>query len=487
MPFPKKVLRWTKSILTVFFVLAVMAGSIFLVPRDQWIELTQDLAKLVPRDQWNELTQYFPILGVTEPSPGNVAQAATGGKKEQPTHAPVRLNVTKQQLIGVATSKVDYVSLEKTIRTVGKVAYDETRITDVNLKVGGWIEKLFVNYTGQLVEKGQPLLTLYSPDLVTTQEEYLLAVRTREKIKNSRLPDAVQGADALVEASRRRLLLWDITEEQIRKLARTGKPKTYLSIESPATGFVIQKTAVEKMYVKPGMTLYRIADISRVWIEADIYEYEMPFVKVGQQATVVLPYDSGRTLKGRITFIYPFLDPKTRTVKVRLTFPNPGLTLKPEMFANVEIRVEAGKKLAVPASAVLPTGLRQLVFVDKGQGLFVPREVKLGPKLDDYYVVLEGLSAGEKVVTSANFLLDSESRLMAATGGMTGMMSLIGMGDAPMPMVGSMEGMEGMGDMGSMSGMGDMGGMKGMEGMEGMESMESMQGMTGMEGMEMEK
>ena len=440
MPKLQQTRKWIPSIVRVIFLLAVMGGSLF----------------LVPGGEWQKLTRYLPFSAVDTPPEPTTSLAASPSAQNQPTHAPVRLNVTKQQLIGVTTSKVDYRSLQKTIRTVGKVAYDETKITDVNLKVGGWIEELFVDYTGKRVRKGQPLLTLYSPDLVTTQEEYLLALRTLEKVKHSRLPDAVHGAKALVEASRRRLFLWDITEKQIDDLARSATPQTYLTIESPATGFVIQKNAVEKMFVKPGMTLYRIADISTVWIEAEIYEYEIPFVKIGQHATIAFPYDTGKTLKGHISFIDHFLDPKSRTVKVRFAFPNPGVTLKPEMYANVEIRVKAGKNLAVPESAVMDSGVRQLVFVDKGQGLFEPRDVKLGPKLDRYYVVLEGLSPGENVVTSANFLLDSESRLMAAAGGMKGMMSLIGMGDAPM---------EG-------AAMGDMAGMEGMEEMEGLEGME---------------
>ncbi|MFQ5692570.1 MAG: efflux RND transporter periplasmic adaptor subunit, partial [Nitrospinota bacterium] len=413
MSFSKKVLRLLKSIFGGFVLLAIMGGSL----------------ALVPRKQWDMVTRYLPFTRTVARSSPTAPLAAAPDAQKRPDRATVKLNVTKQQLIGVQTSTVASMALEKTIRTVGKVAYDETRMTDVNLKIGGWIEKPFVDYTGKPVRKGQPLLTIYSPDLVSTQEEYLLAVQTLEKVRNSRLPDAVRGAKALVEASRRRLLLWDITEGQISRLARTGRPQTNLTIESPVSGFVVQKKIVEKMYVKPGMSLYRIADISTVWIEADIYESDLPFVKVGQRATITLPYGGGRVLQGRITFIYPFMDPATRTVKVRLSFPNPGARLKPEMYANVEIRNKGGKKLAVPESAVLHSGVRNLVFVDRGKGMFEPREVKLGPKMDGHYMVLKGLSAGEKVVTSANFLIDSESRLMAATGGMTGMMSLIGMGD----------------------------------------------------------
>lgn len=384
--------------------------------------------------------------------------------RERVGRAPISLKDTQRRLLGVQTAQVEVQPLEKVIRTVGRVEYDERKVAAHSLKVGGWIGELYVHYAGQPVEKGQRLFTVYSPELLTAQEEYLLALETRDRVAQSPLADAAREVARLVTAAETRLRLWDLTDAQIRNLAETGRPQVYVPIYSPVAGYVIENHAWEGMFIKPGMTIFKVADLSRVWALADIYEYEMPFVNVGQEAMFSLAYLPGERFTGKLAYIYPTLDTETRTVRVRLEFPNPDLTLKPGMYGNVAIKVSLGKRLAVPENAVLRTGERDLVFVDNGNGMFEPREIELGPKVDRHYVVRNGLKPGERVAASATFLLDSESQLMAATGGMKGMMSMIGMGDAPM-----------------------IGATMGMAGMEGMEEMSGMKGMQGMEGMEMEK
>jgi Cu(I)/Ag(I) efflux system membrane fusion protein len=334
----------------------------------------------------------------------------------------------RQQLIGVKTAVVERQNLQTVIRAVGRVEYDEQRITHVNLRMAGWVENLFVDYTGQLVRKGQPLFTLYSQELVATQEEYLLALRAKEDIHDSPLPEVREQGDQLLEAARDRLRLWTITDKQIEKLARRGKPQTYVTIYSPATGFVVEKKVFKGMYVKPEMTMYSIANLSIVWVLADVFEYEMPFIHVGQSATLTLDAYPDETFHGEITYVYPYLNQQTRTVKVRLVFHNPNLRMKPEMYGTVRLQVNRGNTLAVPEEAVLDSGTRKVIFVDRGEGMFEPREVRLGPKVGTYYEVVEGLQQGERIVTSGTFLLDSESKLMASTN----MMGALGMGGVKM-------------------------------------------------------
>lgn len=355
-----------------------------------------------------------------------------------PPEGSIRLSPVQRQMIGVTTAAVEQTSLKKTVRAVARVDFDERRLADVTFKISGWVQDLFVDYTGKRVRKGDPLLTLYSPDLVTSQEEYLLALRTRDQLAQSSLPEARNGSQGLVEAARRRLLLWDLTPQQVKALEERGAPQTYLTLFAPASGIVVEKMAVKGMRVEPGMKLYRVADLSTVWLYADIYEYEVPLVREGQTVNISLSYYPGETFRGAITYIYPYLDTQTRTNKVRLEFANPQGKLKPGMYANSEIEINLGLTLTVPESAVLQSGLRQLVFVEQGQGVFAPREVKLGAKADSRFAVLDGLTAGERVVTSGNFLLDSESKLQSATS-MMGMMGAIGMGDWKMESARPME------------------------------------------------
>jgi Cu(I)/Ag(I) efflux system membrane fusion protein len=302
----------------------------------------------------------------------------------------------------------------RTIRTVGRVEYDERKLATVNIKFEGWIEKLHADYTGKEVKKGEPLAEVYSPELLATQQEFLNTIRwarsggTGEGAVGRLLS---RDAEAIIEAARQRLRLWDISDAQIKAIEETGTTVRTLTIVSPLDGTVVQKMAIQGMRVMPGEKLFDIADLSTVWITADVYEQELPLLRPGAVARVSLSALPGRELSAPVEFVYPTLAGETRTVKVRLTAPNPGGRLKPQMFTNVEIRTGMGTRLAVPDDAVLDTGTRQIVYVDKGEGYFEPREVKLGLSADGFREVLSGLKGGEKVARSATFLIDSEAQL----------------------------------------------------------------------------
>jgi Cu(I)/Ag(I) efflux system membrane fusion protein len=378
-----------------------------------------------------------------KPSESQEPAVASGEPKQpnEPAQAYAMVPAGRQQLMGVTTAVVEKRPLETTVRAVGRVEYNEQRITHVNLRISGWVDQLFVDYTGQLVRRGEPLFTLYSPDLVASQDEFLLALRTREKVKDSPLTDVREQAERLLEASRDRLRLWTLTDEQIDEVARHEKAKTYLPIASPVTGYVIEKQVFNGMFVQPETRLYSIADLSVVWMNAEIYEFEVPFVKVGQLVAASFSAYPGETFHGRVSYIYPYLNQEARTVKVRVELPNPKLLLKPEMYGTAEIKVNRGVQLTLPEAALLDSGTRKLVFVVRGEGLFEPREVKVGPKIGAYYEILEGVQRGERVVTSGNFLIDSESKLMAATN----MMGSLGMAGIKMEQaqMGKMEEMGG--------------------------------------------
>ena len=343
------------------------------------------------------------------------------GKMVELTPGTVKISPEQQQRIGVKIGIVERRRLEKVIRTTGRVDYDEKRLVTISPKIGGWIEELYVDFTGAFVKKGDPLLTIYSPELVSTQEEYLVALKAGKELMKSPFPEVASSGNSLAESARRRLKLWDISDEQIRALEQSGQPRR----PSPSTplmkGFVLEKMVYKGMNVMPGMAMFKLADLSVVWIYADIYEYELPLIRLGQVASVKLTYLPAEIFTGKVIYIYPSLDPKSRTAKVRIEFPNKNGSLKPEMYADVGIRIDLGEKLAVPEGAIIDTGVRQVAFIDKGSGYFEPREVKLGVKVDNYYEVIEGLKAGERVVTSANFLIDSESKFKEAVGGMAGM------------------------------------------------------------------
>ena len=331
----------------------------------------------------------------------------------------VMLSAEKQQLIGVRTTEVRRAPLQRTIRTVGRVEADETKIAHIHVKVSGWVETVYVDFVGKLVRKGQPLFTFYSPDLVSTQQEYLIARRGQKRLGESSYQDVARSAESLLRAARNRLRLWDISDEQIQQLEESGQVTRTMTIYSPINGFVTHRNLYEQAYVKPDTELYMLADLSTIWVYADIYEYEVPFVRVGQRAIMQLSYFPGKTYAGRVSYIYPTLDSKTRTVRVRLDFRNPGFALKPGMFADVELKINYGTQTLIPSEAVLDSGLRQIVFIAKPDGFFEPREVQLGARLENQYIVLSGLEPGQTIVTSGNFLIDSESRLSTAAGGIS--------------------------------------------------------------------
>ncbi|MGB7622077.1 MAG: efflux RND transporter periplasmic adaptor subunit [Terriglobia bacterium] len=333
----------------------------------------------------------------------------------------IKISATKQQLIGVQFGEVQFGPVEKTIRAVGHLAFNETKIIRVHTKISGWIDKVFVDYTGQLVKKGQPLFTVYSPDLVSTQEEFLIGLKAKQYLSDSQFKDVSTGAQSLYIASRRRLQLWDISDAQIEELERTQKPTRDLTLYAPDDGFVTKRNAFPKQQVNPDTEVYELADLSTIWVLADVYEYELPEIKLGQMARINLTYFPGKIFAGKVSYIYPEVDNTTRTAKIRIELPNADFRLKPDMYASVELQLNYGKQLSVPQEAVLDSGTEQTVFVALGNGYFEPRKVQVGAKVDNRYIVLSGLKPQEKVVTSGNFLIDSESQLKSAVAAMAGM------------------------------------------------------------------
>jgi Cu(I)/Ag(I) efflux system membrane fusion protein len=297
----------------------------------------------------------------------------------------VMVSAKKQQLIGVKTEPAQVRNITHTIRTVGQVEVDERRLIHMHTKLEGWIQGLYVKFTGEQVKKGQKLFEIYSPELVSTQKEYLLALKAVRSLGDSEFPEIAQNARSLLEVTRQRFSLWDITPDHIQDLEETGTVLRTLPLHAPSSGYVLHMAVREGMHVTPAMELYTLADLSRVWVLADVYEYEIPLVKLGQEATVTLSYFPGQTFTGKVTYVYPVLESKTRTIKVRFELPNPEWHIKPGMFANVDLQIPRGKRLVVPSTAVLDSGTEQLVFIDRGQGMFEPRKVKVGVRTRDTY------------------------------------------------------------------------------------------------------
>jgi membrane fusion protein, copper/silver efflux system len=343
------------------------------------------------------------------------ASPEIGGALQTPL-APVQLSPQRLQSIGITSAEARVEPLSNDVRAVGNVAVDEQLQAYVQTRFSGWIQKVYANTTYQYVRKGQPLFTIYSPDLVTTEQEYLLARKNRELLATSTVPGVAPGADSLVSAAEERLRQWEIPAREIQRLETTGQVRRELEIDSPVSGYITERNALPNLYVQPSTRLYTVADLSTVWVMAEIFQSDLEQVRPGQFATITTDAYPGRTFSGRADFIYPAVDMATRTAQVRLVFANPGLKLTPGMFVNVDVKILLGRHLAIPASAVFHTGTRDLVFVDHGQGYLEPREVTLGPRAGDQYAVLGGLKGGEQVVTSANFLIDSESQLQAALG-----------------------------------------------------------------------
>lgn len=337
-----------------------------------------------------------------ETGPAGGAQSNVAG------YSNVKLTTERRQLIGVQTGVAETRAIGRSVRTVGRVAIDETRLYKITTKFDGYIEKLYVDYTGKEVRRGQPLFGVYSPELLATQQEYLLALK------------AAKQSPLLLESARRRLQLWDIGAADIRELERTGTTRKSLTISSPASGVVITKNAIEGARIGAGEPMFEIAGLDRVWILADVYESELSFVRVGANAKITLTYLPGRTFDGKVTFITPTVDPMTRTAKVRVEADNRDGVLRPEMFADVVIEEPPRSVTVVPESAVLSTGTRSVLFVVKNDGTFEPRDVETGTKSDRFIEIRRGVAPGEKVATQAYFLIDSESRLKAALAQMSG-------------------------------------------------------------------
>ena len=337
------------------------------------------------------------------------------GEEKLPT-STIRIDPVTVQNMGVRFGQVERKVLEKEIRTVGTITNDETRIYTVNTKFNGWIEKLYVDFVGEKVKKGQPLFDIYSPELVSAQEEYLLAYRQYSNVRDSNYADIHQSAKRLLDAANKRLQYWDLRPYQIEKLRRTGMVNKTLTVYSPASGVVIKKIAFEGHNVKAGEHLYEIADLSKVWVDVDVYEYDLPWIQKGMPAVMDLAYIPGKRFEGEVLFVYPYLETKTRTVKLRLAFSNPDDALKPGMYANVFLKSQLpDTSLVVPQQAVIDSGARQIVFVALGKGRFEPRQVKTGVEGNHNELqVLDGLKEGDKIVISAQFMLDSESRLREA-------------------------------------------------------------------------
>jgi len=328
----------------------------------------------------------------------------------------ISIDPVTTQNMGVRTASVKRMDLSRSIRTVGLVAYSEPQQYAINTKIGGWIEKLYVNESGQQVEKGQPLLEIYSPDLVSAQEEFLLALKNRDALAQSSFPEIAASGQQLLEAARRRLQLWDISATQIARLEKNLQVEKTLTLHAPQKGVVSMKMVQEGQFAKPGTDLLTISDISKVWVQADIYESELPWVQVGQQATIILPFVSSKEVTATLDYIYPYMDPQTRTVKARFVIDNADFELKPDMYVSVHLQTSPIQNaLTVPAEAVLYSGKKTTVFVKRGAGKFEPRQIKTGIQ-DDYgnLQVVQGLLDGETVVTSAQFMFDSESKLREA-------------------------------------------------------------------------
>lgn len=328
----------------------------------------------------------------------------------------VSFSPTQRVMANVATVEVRQQTLNKEINAVGIVQFDQSRQAKVTAWIAGRIDKLNVSTVGAFVGKNRPVAEVYSPDLLSTQQEYLLAIRSREQLKNSPIQSISQNGDGLVASAKQRLMLFGVKENQIAALEKAGKPNIRLPIYTPLSGVVIEKMVQQGQYVNTGDVLFSIADLSTVWVEVEVYENEFPQIHVGQQVEIRSQSFPGKPFAGRIEFIYPFLDPKTRTVKARVAMPNPGMKLKPDMFVNAIIKVPLGASIVVPVTAVIDTGKRQVVWVESSPGMFEPRDVRVGQKTDDQAQILSGLKAGDKVAVSGGYLIDSESQLKSGGG-----------------------------------------------------------------------
>jgi Cu(I)/Ag(I) efflux system membrane fusion protein len=438
-------IRKVARFLALAAVLAIVAGIIFGGRISQWLKSSQTAAAAPqqtghdagttaaaapdPNNPGHKVLYWYDAMNPQRrydkpgkaPDGMDLVPKYAEGEEDAMANMPVgtvKISAQKQQLIGVRTATVQREELVRTLRTVGQVTADERKLAHIHLKVSGWVEDVYADYVGQLLKKGQPLFTIYSPDLLATEEEYLIAKRGETALGNSQFPDVAQGSRSLLQSSRERLKLWDISDEQIKKLDESRQVTRTMTYYSPIDGFIMERKAYPHAAITPDTDLYTIADLSDIWVNAEVYEFEVPYVRVGQTAQAQLSYYPGKRYTGKVTYIYPTVDPVARTVKVRLEFPNPNFELKPQMFANVEFKINYGKQILLPQEALLDSGEKQYVFLAHGDGMFEPRPVETGAKLDGKVMITSGLKPGDTVVLSGNFLIDSESRLKSAMGGM---------------------------------------------------------------------
>jgi RND family efflux transporter MFP subunit len=352
-------------------------------------------------------------------SPASTAEASTTtpppASVESPL-VPVQISAQRLQSIGVKIGTVEQKLVEDEIRTTGNVAVDETRLAYVQVRYSGYIEKVFADATYQFIRKGQPLFTIYSPDVVATEREYLVAKKNQQQVAQSTVPGVASSASSLLDAASERLKQWGVPQQEIARLESTGEVQQELQFNSPVSGYITERNALPSVAVQPDMRLFTVADLSSVWVQAQVFQSDLARIKIGDPATLTVSTFPGRMFRGRVDFIYPQLDTDTRTAKVRIVSSNSGLQLKPGMFVNVALKVPMGSQLVIPASGVLQSGSRQIAFVERSDGYLEPREVDLGIRVGDDFIVTKGLKVGEQIVTSANFLIDSESQLQASLG-----------------------------------------------------------------------
>jgi Cu(I)/Ag(I) efflux system membrane fusion protein/cobalt-zinc-cadmium efflux system membrane fusion protein len=359
-----------------------------------------------------------PVTAPSSSMPDSTVSAGAPGQAEPPL-GPIQLSPQRLQSIGVRMGEVQSEDVRDRIPTTGNVTVDETKLAYVQVRFSGYIQRVFADATYQYVRKGQPLFTIYSPDLVSTEREYLLAKQNQQQLARSADPQIARDAASLVEAASARLTQWSIPQREIQRLESSGRVQQDLEIDSPVSGYITEREALPNKYTQPDTRLYTVADLSAIWVFAQVFQNDLGRLAVGSPATLTVDTYPDRTFSGRVDFIYPEIDMATRTARVRLKFANPRLELVPGMFVNLSLEIPMGHHEVIPASGVLQTGTRQIVFVDHGQGSLEPREVQLGARVGDDYIVLKGLAAGDRVVTSANFLVDSESQLQAALGSFT--------------------------------------------------------------------
>jgi RND family efflux transporter MFP subunit len=358
-----------------------------------------------------------PGMVLQTPTPtAEVSRAVAPPPSNETALVPVQISAQRLQSIGVKTGNVERKLIEDEVRTTGTVAIDETKLAYVQVRFSGFIEKVFVDATYQYIRKGQPLFTIYSPDLVATEREYLVAKQNQQRVAQSTVPGVASSAASLLDATSERLKQWGVPQQEIARLESTGQVLQELEFDSPVSGYITERNALPSVAVQPEMRLLTVADLSNVWVQAQVFQNDLGRIKIGDPAILTVSTFPGRTFRGRVDFIYPQLDMDTRTAKVRVVFSNSDLQLKPGMFVNVALKVPMGRQLVIPATGVMQSGTRQIAFVKRSDDYLEPRELELGPRVGDDFVVLKGLKAGEQIVTSANFLIDSESQLQAALG-----------------------------------------------------------------------